>query len=126
MGTDRLLPPQFAGLHPRYRTPAFGTVLVALVTIVITTLAVLASTVASAFNTIVTTTEVLYALFYAMSALANTWYYRSLVSASLRDALIVGILPMMAVAFLLWISVKSFVSFPPGAKWTLVGIAARA
>lgn len=124
MGSDRLLPPQFGRLHPRYRTPAFGTILVAAITIVITTWSLLASSVANAFSTIVATTGVLYAIFYAVSALANTWHYRSRLRANLKDAVIIGILPVAAVAFLLWISVKSIVGFSPGAQWTLAVIAA--
>ena len=33
MGTDGLLPPRFGQLNPRYRTPAFGTILFAVITI---------------------------------------------------------------------------------------------
>lgn len=123
MGTDRLLPPQFGRLHSRYRTPAFGTILVAAITIVITTWSLVASSVASAFSTIVATTGVLYALFYSVSALANTWHYRSRLRANVKDAAIIGVLPIAAVAFLLWISVKSILDFSPGAQWTLAAIA---
>jgi amino acid transporter len=124
MGSDRLLPAQFGRLHSRYRTPAFGTILVAAITIVVTAWSLFASSVASAFSTIVATTGVLYATFYAVSALANTWHYRSLLRSNVKDAVIVGVLPIAAVAFLTWVSVKSVVGFSPGAQWTLAAIAA--
>ena len=68
MGTDRLLPARFGELHPRYRTPVFGTVLFAGITIVVTGASVYSSSVADAFAEIVATTGVLYGGFYAISA----------------------------------------------------------
>ncbi len=122
MAGDGLLPRQFAAIHPRYRTPAFGTVFVAVITIAITVASLLASSVANAFTSIVSSTGVLYAAFYAMSALANAWHYRGQITATWRDAITVGVLPLLAVAFLVWISVKSIVGFPPSTQWTLAAI----
>jgi amino acid transporter len=126
MAGDGLLPRRFAAIHPQYRTPAFGTVFTAVITIGITMVSLFASSVANAFSSIVSSTGVLYASFYAISALANAWHYRAQIRANLRDAITVGLLPILSVAFLVWISVKSILGFPPGTQWTLAAILATA
>jgi amino acid transporter len=122
MGTDRLLPPQFGELHPRYRTPAFGTVLFAGITIVVTAASVYSSSVANAFAEIVATTGVLYGGFYAISAVTNTWYFRSQLRDGFANLMLVGILPLAAAGFLVWIIVKSVAAFTRGENLTLVGV----
>lgn len=115
MGTDKLLPRPFASVNHRFRTPVFGTVVVGLILIVVIWLSVYASTVATAFNTILTSTGILFGTFYAFGALANTWYFRSEIRRSLRGFLLVAAIPLGAVAFLGWIIIKSLQTFSSGA-----------
>jgi amino acid transporter len=122
MGTDGLLPARFGQLHPRYRTPAFGTVLFAAITIAVTGASVYSSSVANAFAEIIATTGVLYGVFYAVSAVTNAWYYRTQLRRGAGDLIIVGILPLAAAAFLTWIIVKSVATFTRGENLTLIGI----
>jgi amino acid transporter len=122
MGTDGLLPKPFAQLHHRYRTPVFGTILFAVITVVVTAASVYSSSVADAFTTIISTTGVLYGIFYAVSAVTNTWYFRSELREGAGNLLLVGILPVAAAGFLGWIVVKSIVGFTRGENVTLLGI----
>ena len=124
MGTDGLLPAAFGQLHRRYRTPVFGTIFFAAVTIVVTAGSIYSSSVADAFTEIIATTGVLYGLFYAVTALTNTWYFRSQLRASAGNLLLVGILPVAAAGFLGWIIVKSIAGFTRGENVTLLGILA--
>jgi amino acid transporter len=124
MGTDGLLPAAFGQLHRRYRTPVFGTIFFAAVTIVVTAGSIYSSSVADAFTEIIATTGVLYGLFYAVTAVTNTWYFRSQLRASAGNFLLVGILPVAAAGFLGWIIVKSIAGFTRGENLTLLGILA--
>jgi amino acid transporter len=122
MGTDGLLPQAFGQLHRRYRTPAFGTILFAAITIIVTAAEVYSSSVSNAFAEIVATTGVLYGLFYAISAVTNTWYFRSQLREGAGNLLLVGILPLASAGFLGWIIVKSVTGFTRGENLTLLGV----
>ena len=115
MATDKLLPRPFASVSRRFKTPVFGTVAVGLILIVVIWLSVWASTVANAFDTILTSTGILFGAFYAFGALANTWYFRSEIRRSVHGVLLVAAIPLGAVAFLGWIIVKSLQTFSAGA-----------
>lgn len=123
MGTDRLLPRPFGTVHRAFRTPAFGTIVFGLITLVMTWLYVFSSTVADSFDTVVTSVGVLFALFYAFTGVATTWYYRALLSRSVKDAIVIGVLPLAGAAALLYIGVKSLTEFSGPALYSMIGIA---
>ena len=62
----------------------------------------------------------------SQTSVAAMVYYRSRVFSNAWDALIVGILPILACVFLGWILVKSLLSAPASQLWSLVGIVAWA
>jgi hypothetical protein len=69
-------------------------------------------------------TGLLFAVFYILTALAAIVYYWNRVTASAPDALILGILPAAAAAFLAWILVKSLLAAPAAQIWSMAGIIA--
>ena len=69
-------------------------------------------------------TGLLYAAFYILTALAAIVYYRRRVFSNAWDALLVGVLPLAAAGFLVWISMKSLQAAPASQIWSLVGIVA--
>jgi len=123
MGTDRLLPQMFGWVHPKYRTPAVGTVIFGLITLIMTWLYIYSSSVASSFDTVVESVGVLFALFYAATGIATTWFYRVLLRRSAKDALLVGALPLAGAGALLYIAAKSLLDFSGQALWSMAGIA---
>jgi amino acid transporter len=76
----------------------------------------------NAFNDVIAVTGQLFAIFYIMTALAMIVYYRRRVLGSARDALILGLLPLDAAAFLGWMLQNS----PSTQRWSLIGIVALA
>src|SRR5262249_61820657 len=114
MSTDRLVPKVFGQLHPRFRTPVFGTIFFAVVTITVTWASVYSSSVANAFNVIVATTGVLYGAFYAISAVTNMWYYRSQLRSGAGNLISVGLLPLAAAGSLVGAFAKSVPPSAPG------------
>lgn len=123
MGTDRLLPRQFGKVHPVFRTPVFGTIVFGVLTLIMTWLYVFSSSVSGAFTTVVASVGVLFALFYAFTGIATTWYYRALLRRSVGDVLLIGVLPFGGAAALLYIAVKSILGFTGPSLWSMVGIA---
>jgi heme A synthase len=66
----------------------------------------------------------LFAIFYIMTALAMIVYYRRRVFRSVRDALILGLLPLGAAGFLGWMLVRTLQNSPSTQRWSLISIVA--
>ena len=67
---------------------------------------------------------VLYASFYLLTGLSVIAYHRRRIVSNAWDALLVGILPLIATGFLVWIEVKSWQNAPASQRWALIGIVA--
>jgi hypothetical protein len=79
--------------------------------------------VSGAFDTVVASVGVLFALFYAFTGIATTWYYRALLSRGVGNVLLIGVLPLGGAAALFYIAVKSIIGFTGASLWSMVGIA---
>lgn len=124
MGSDRVLPKAFGSISDRHRTPAFATIFFGALTIVITWLYVFSSSIASSFDTVLSLVGVLFAIFYAITGIATTWFYRRLVRRTATDAFTVGFLPIAGALVLLYIATRSIVDLDPGAQQALLGVLA--
>ncbi|HEY1617832.1 MAG TPA: hypothetical protein VGG25_09460, partial [Streptosporangiaceae bacterium] len=71
---------------------------------------------------VVDVTGLLFAIFYILTAVATMVYYRRRVFTSVRDGVVLGILPIGAAVFLGWIVVKSLDGAPASQIWSLVGV----
>jgi amino acid transporter len=122
MGTDRLLPRGFAAVSPRFSTPFWATVFWGVVTILVVDLYVVSSSLANAFDTVVDSLGIAFAVFWALTALATTTYYRRIVTRSIPDFLLVGVLPLGAAATFAWIVSQQVPELPSSGRWTLLGL----
>lgn len=131
MGRDSLIPKRFEAVSRRYRTPVFGTLLFGVVTIMVHSAYIFSSSVAESFETVVSAVGAFFAIFYAATAIATTVYYRTLLTHSVTDALLIGVFPLASAAVLIWILIETFADFSGATKWTfavviLAGIAMMA
>ncbi|HMM94041.1 APC family permease [Phycicoccus sp.] len=124
MGTDRVLPPAFGKLHQRYRTPVFATVLFGVVMIVATWVYVLSSSIAGAFDVVVSITGVLFALFYSATGIATAVFYRKFAQQSAMNLLTTGVLPLAGAGALGWVAIRSIMDFDSQALWSVLAVAA--
>jgi amino acid transporter len=92
------------------------------VLIAVTWVYLLSGSIANAFTQLIDVTGVLYASFYILTALSAIVYYRRHVFSNLWDAVLIGILPLGAAAFLVWIVAKSTMSAPASQRWSLLFI----
>jgi amino acid transporter len=122
MGADRVLPSVFGKISRKHHTPAFATVLFGGLTIGVTWLYVFSSSVSGAFNTVVSTVGVIFAVFYAVTGIATAWFYRRLAGRGVRKALIIAVLPLAGAGVLLYIAARSVQQFPASTRWVLVVI----
>jgi amino acid transporter len=123
MASHRALPPFLGNVNLRFSTPATASIIIGITLIAVTWVYLLSNSIANAFTQLISVTGLLCAAYYILTALAAMVYYRRRIFSNAWDALLVGILPLGAVAFLGWILVKSVMVAPPSQLWSLVGVA---
>ncbi|MFD0402472.1 APC family permease [Kitasatospora sp. NPDC059811] len=100
MATHRAIPTGFARVHPRHRTPTWSTVAMGLASIAFYVLLtaisgnVLADSIASVGLGI--------AFYYGLTGFACVWYYRRVLTRSVRDFVFKGVLPLAGGLMLLY------------------------
>ena len=122
MASHRVLPPFLGNVNRRFATPVAASLMVGVILLGVTWAYLLATSLANAFNDVIALTGLLYAAFYVLTALAAIIYFRRRIFANVLDAVILGLLPIGAAAFLCWILVKSLMGAPGPQIWSLVGV----
>jgi amino acid transporter len=124
MASYRTLPGFLAQVSRRFATPVAASVATGLVLVALTWVYLLATSVQGAFNAVVNVSGLLFAAFYILTALATIIYYRRRLLAGAWDAVVLGVLPLGAAAFLAWIIGTSIQGAPAAQNWSLAGIVA--
>lgn len=122
MSRDKVLPRRLGAVSERFHTPAFGTILLGALTIVFGVIDIYQSSVANAIDDLISVSGFLYASFYAITGLAASWYYRRLLAKSVKDALILGLLPLSGAALLIWVAFKGAQGLSSAERVILIGI----
>jgi amino acid transporter len=107
MASYRALPEVLASVSRRFSTPVWASIMVGFLIIALTWVYLLTTSVQAAFDYVVDVTGLLFAVFYVLTALATVAYYRSRIFAGVKDAITLGLLPVAAAAFLVWMVVES-------------------
>jgi len=124
MASYRALPPVLGTVSRRYNTPVAASVVVGVLLIGLTWVYLLATSVQNAFSDVIDVTGLLFAIFYILTAVATTVYYRRRVFSNRWDMLTLGLLPLGAAGFLGWMLEKSVQSAPASQQWSLIAIIA--
>jgi amino acid transporter len=122
MASYRALPPFLGTISRRLATPVAASITVGLLILGLAWVYLLATSVQTAFNDVVAVAGLLFAVFYVLTALATIVYYRRRIFAGVGDALMLGVLPLAAAAFLVWVIAKSVQAAPAGQLWSLAAI----
>ncbi len=105
MAVAGAFPRRFASIHPRYLTPAFGTILIG---VVATIWYVGASAVSDNFLfDSLSALSLLIAFYYALTGVACAIYYRHEILRSARNLIFIGIAPLIGAAALGYLLVES-------------------
>jgi amino acid transporter len=122
MASYRALPGFLATVSRRFATPVSASIIVGILLIALTWIYLLANSVTDAFTAVVDVSGLLFGSFYILTAFATVIYYRRRVYTNVWDAVILGILPLAAAGFLVWIIYKSVQSAPASQIWSLIGV----
>ncbi|ANZ20424.1 putative amino acid transporter [Streptomyces noursei ATCC 11455] len=101
MGRDGTLGRVWTRLHPRYRTPAAGTLLITAIASVLAVLSLVIPTVGALISAAVNAIGIVVALYYALTALAAAVHFRALLRTAPAEALRVVVAPLLGALVLL-------------------------
>jgi amino acid transporter len=102
MSRDRVIGPQFASLHPRFATPWFGSILFAVLALILFGVAAASASVSATLYQSVNAIGIQIAIYYGLSGIACAWYYRRTYAGDPSALWLRGIWPATAGVFL-WI-----------------------
>jgi amino acid transporter len=122
MAGQRTLPPVLGTVSRRFATPVAASVVVGVFVIAITWVYLLVTSVQNAFTYVVDATGLLFSAFYVLTALATIAYYRRRIVGRISDLVWLGVLPLGAAGFLVWIIVKSMLQAGAPENWSILGV----
>lgn len=105
MAVYEALPRRFASVHPRYMTPAFGTIVMGLSALFFYLLLTFLSENALADS--VASLGLAVAFYYGITAYAYVWYFRRTLLTSARNLFLRGIFPLLGALAMTWAFVQS-------------------
>jgi amino acid transporter len=110
MGRDRVFPRWFGAVSQKHRTPWNATILLGLLNVVFLWASTLIGSIGQALGDIVSTLGLMAAIFYLLTAVTATWYYRRSISSSAANFVLGGILPGLGAAFMAFVIIYSLVT----------------
>jgi amino acid transporter len=123
MANYRVLPEFLGNVSRRFATPVWASVIVGFLIVALTWIYLLTSSVQAAFDYVVDVTGILFAVFYVLTALATIAYYRSRIFSNVRDWIMLGLLPLAAAGFLIWMVVQDLRTAGPSGTPELISCA---
>ena len=103
MARDGVFPRVFSSIHEKFKTPALGTAIVALLSLFGIMLTTFSTSSASVFNNLVLNIGVLVAFYYGITGLACAWAFRKTIGQGFRANLTMVYLPFIGGAALLYV-----------------------
>ena len=114
------LPRRFARVHPRFRTPSFGTAVMGAAAVVF--YVVLSVVSQNALQDSIASLGLAVAFYYGVTAFACVWFFRRSLTRSVRDLLLRGVFPVLGGLAMVWAFARSCVDMlDPGYGYTVFG-----
>ena len=110
MARDGVWPKMFARIHPKFQTPAVGTLVVALLSFAGIILTTFSSSSSSVFNNLVANIGVLVAFYYGFTGIACAWAFRKTLGQNFRSNVTMVYLPLIGGASLLFVCYQVMIS----------------
>jgi amino acid transporter len=101
------LPQRFAKVHPKFKTPSFGTVVMGAAAVAFYVVLSLVSQ--NALQDSIASLGLAVAFYYGITAFSCIWYFRRTLNRSARDFLLRGLFPALGGIAMLWAFVQSSV-----------------
>ncbi len=96
MGRDGVLSPIWARVHPVWRTPAVGTLILAVIAGAVAVLSLAIGGLNAVVNAGVTSLGILVSVYYGLAAVSSAAYYRRAMRHSVKGLIFAGIVPVLS------------------------------
>jgi amino acid transporter len=103
MGRDRTLAGAFGRTHRKWRTPWLATVVVGAVSVVLFVLSNFLGSIGTIMTDAISAIGLQIAFYYGLAGIAVVITYRREIFASVRNAIFIGLWPLVGAAFLFWV-----------------------
>jgi amino acid transporter len=112
LGRDRVAPAVLGRVHPRFRTPVAGLVVMGVIPVIALVLYLASASLQKTIVYIDSTGGLLFAGYYVVISVYSIWYYRSVLFRDAREFLLGLLLPLVGAATLVYVIVKSMPGTP--------------
>lgn len=113
MGRDRTLPSAFGHSHRKWRTPAFATVVVTCVSLILFIGANFLGSVGQILSDAISSIGLQIAFYYALAGAAVVVAYRKVIFKSVSNLIFIGLWPAIGALFMVWIFIESIPNLTP-------------
>jgi amino acid transporter len=96
MGRDGMLGPVWAKVHPRFKTPWIGTLIMGAISAVIALASLKLGGLAAIVSAGVTSIGLLVAFYYGLVGVSSFWYYRRALTNNLKGFFFAGLYPLLS------------------------------
>ncbi|WP_308116538.1 hypothetical protein [Leifsonia poae] len=110
MGRDHTIPAAFGHSHPKWRTPAFATLVVVGVSLVLFIGSNFLGSIGEILNNAISSIGLQIAFYYALAGIAVVVAYRKIIFKSVKNFIFIGLWPALGALFMVWIFVVSIPS----------------
>lgn len=110
MGRDKTLPAAFGRTHQKWETPAFATLVVAGVSLILFIGSNFLGSVGTILADAISSIGLQIAFYYALAGFAVVVAYRKLILASVKNFVFIGLWPLVGALFMVWIFFESIPS----------------
>ncbi|HEV7184676.1 MAG TPA: APC family permease [Leifsonia sp.] len=113
MGRDHTIPAAFGHSHKKWRTPAFATLVVVGVSLVLFIGSNFFGSVGDILGNAISSIGLQIAFYYALAGIAVVIAYRKVIFKSAKNFIFIGLWPALGAAFMVWIFFVSIPSLDP-------------
>jgi Amino acid transporters len=113
MGRDHTIPAAFGRTHPKWRTPAFATLVVVGVSLVLFIGSNFLGSIGSIMTNAISSIGLQIAFYYALAGIAVVVAYRKVIFTSVKNFIFIGLWPALGAIFMVWIFVVSIPTLEP-------------
>jgi amino acid transporter len=110
MARDKVFPSIFGKVSARFKTPAAGTIILAVLSAIVIGITTLSSSANTVFGKLITDIGILVAFYYGVTGLSCAWAFRKVLMRGLGVFLLVGLFPVLGGIALLWVGYEVIVT----------------
>jgi amino acid transporter len=107
MGRERTIPSAFGRLHPSWETPVFATGVIVVISIVLFVASNFAGGISKVLTDGETAIDIEIMIYYALAGFAAFVAFRKLAIRSLKNAIVMGVFPLVGGAFMLYVFIAA-------------------